>query len=62
MGCKGFMHVAGWVFMSEQVVERARLSGIGNSSGLGEVRRQELYASYDVLGVEGHNVMVLDDP
>lgn len=32
----------------------------GNSNGLGEIRRKELFESYSVLGLESHSVQALD--
>ena len=34
---------------------------LGNADGLGDVRRQELVASYSALGVPSTNVDIVDD-
>ncbi|WVO13071.1 hypothetical protein L204_100681 [Cryptococcus depauperatus] len=34
----------------------------GDSDGFGQVRKQELVASYEILGVPSENVQIVDDP
>jgi N-acetylglucosaminylphosphatidylinositol deacetylase len=46
---------AGWMI-------RAICLSSGNSSGLGSIRAEELYASYKVLGVPEENVQLIEAP